>query len=227
VLRVRNRFGEWRHLEAHVTDLRRDRHVSGVVLNARDVTERVRLDEQLTQQAFHDSLTGLANRALFRDRLDQALVRSTRSRDCLAVLLVDLDGFKQVNDTHGHAAGDQLLVTIAHRLREAVRGADTAARLGGDEFAVLLDGMDEPGDAYTVAERILASIQAPVQLAGVSIGPRASIGVAAWHGHTVDALMHEADLAMYAAKTAGKGKVMCLDNVDGTASALLATAAPG
>ncbi len=140
VLRVLNRFDEWRHLDAHVTDLRDDRHVRGVVLNARDVSERVRLEEELTRQAFHDGLTGLANRALFRDRLDQALARSVRSHGDAAVLLVDLDGFKQVNDTLGHDAGDQLLQSVARRFDEVVRPADTLARLGGDEFALLLDG---------------------------------------------------------------------------------------
>src|SRR5438105_2184272 len=115
VLRMQNGFGEWRQLEAHVTDLRADRQIRGVVLNARDITERLRLEEQLTQQAFHDSLTGLPNRALFRDRLDQALARSDRSDDVLAVLLLDLDGFKQVNDSLGHDAGDQLLQEDAVR----------------------------------------------------------------------------------------------------------------
>src|SRR5438270_8900727 len=113
VFRMVNEFGEWRHLEAHVTDLRPDRQIRGIVLNARDVTERLRLEEELTHQAFHDGLTGLPNRALFRDRLDQSLARSKRSHEGLAVLLLDLDGFKQVNDSLGHDAGDQLLEAVA------------------------------------------------------------------------------------------------------------------
>src|SRR2546429_641593 len=131
VFRVLNAAGEWRHLEAHVTDLRQERWVRGVVLNARDVTERIKLEEQLTHQAFHDSLTGLPNRALFRDRLDQALARGKRSSELVAVLLVDLDGFKQVNDSLGHDAGDQLLRKVARRLKHVVRESDTVARFGG------------------------------------------------------------------------------------------------
>ena len=105
-----------------------DRQIRGVVLNARDITERVRLEEELTRQAFHDELTGLANRALFRDRLDQALARSARSLGSLAVLLVDLDGFKQVNDSLGHDAGDQLLKVVAERFESELRPSDTLAR---------------------------------------------------------------------------------------------------
>src|SRR5437868_3578041 len=128
------------HLETHVTDLRADRRIRGVVLNARDVTERVRLEEQLTRQAFHDALTDLPNRALFRDRLGQALAKSERSLDPLAVLLLDLDGFKQVNDSLGHDAGDQLLQRVAQRFAQVIRPSDTLARLGGDEFALVLEG---------------------------------------------------------------------------------------
>src|SRR5207302_4647038 len=131
---VEDRFGEWWHLEAHLTDLRADRQLRGVVFNARDVTERVRLEEELTHQAFHDGLTGLPNRALFRDRLDQSLARSERSQEGLAVLMLDLDGFKQVNDSLGHDAGDQLLEEVAGRFGEVTRPADTLARFGGDEF---------------------------------------------------------------------------------------------
>src|SRR5919204_1768166 len=151
VFRMRNKHGEWRHLDAHVTDLRENRRLRGIVLNARDVTERMRLEEELTRQAFHDGLTNLANRALFRDRLDQALARSERSHELLSVLLVDLDGFKQVNDSLGHDAGDQLLEVVARRFAEVMRPSDTVARLGGDEFALLLDGASESG-ASTIAK---------------------------------------------------------------------------
>ncbi|MEV0564071.1 GGDEF domain-containing protein [Dactylosporangium sp. NPDC050588] len=173
----------------------------------------------LHYQAFHDNLTGLANRSLLREHLGHALVRARRGGP-VAVLLIDLDGFKQVNDTYGHAAGDQLLVAVAQRLRDGIRGADTAARLGGDEFAVVLDGMDAAGDAVNVAGRLLAAIQEPVPnavlgatgSAGAQLLPQASIGVAGRRGHAgIDELLHDADVAMYAAKTAGKGRVTHLD----------------
>jgi len=207
VFRVRNRFGEWRELEAHVTDLRGDRHVRGVVLNARDITERRRLEEQLTRQAFHDSLTGLANRALFRDRLDQALARSARSQDALGVLLIDLDGFKQVNDSLGHDAGDELLRHVAGRFDELVRPGDTLARLGGDEFALLLEGADE-AKAVAVADRLLASLATPAAVAQRELALTASIGIVTHAGGGGDSaeLIRHADVAMYAAKAEGRAR---------------------
>jgi len=167
----------------------------------------------LRHQALHDALTGLANRALLHDHLDRAVCRAQRGAP-LAVLLIDLDGFKQVNDVHGHATGDYLLVNVALRLRDAIRGADTAARLGGDEFAVVLDGMESAGDAFDVADRILAAVQAPLTAAGgADITPRASIGLAIFDQHaSADALLHQADTAMYAAKRAGKSRVAYLDH---------------
>jgi diguanylate cyclase (GGDEF)-like protein len=202
-----DRFDEWRHLEAHVSDLRGDRQVRGIVLNARDVTERVRLEDELTRQAFHDGLTGLANRALFRDRLDQALARSQRSRAVLAVLLVDLDGFKQVNDSLGHDAGDQLLQQVARRFAEATRPSDTLARLGGDEFAVIVEGAAE-AQAVSVAERLLRGLSTPVQIAEREIALGASVGIVVHPGGVgrSDELIRHADVAMYAAKEGGRGR---------------------
>jgi diguanylate cyclase (GGDEF)-like protein/PAS domain S-box-containing protein len=207
VFRLLNRFGEWRHLEAHVTDLRSDRQIRGVVFNARDISERVRLEEQLTRQAFHDGLTGMANRALFRDRLDQALARSERSLGVLAVLLVDLDGFKQVNDSLGHDAGDQLLKVVAERFESELRPSDTLARLGGDEFAVLIDGAHE-AQASAVARRLLGALGEPVWIAGRELSVGASIGVALHPGGAAlsEDLLRHADVAMYAAKDAGRGR---------------------
>jgi diguanylate cyclase (GGDEF)-like protein len=206
LFRMRNRHGEWRHLDARVTDLRGNRQLRGIVLNARDVTERMRLEEELTKQAFHDGLTGLANRALFRDRLDQALARSTRTREPLAVLLLDLDGFKQVNDTLGHDAGDQLLRAVAERFDSAVRPSDTLARLGGDEFALLLDPATET-EAEEVARRLTEQVNVPVALSGRELTVGASIGIVAHPGGAAesDDLIRHADIAMYAAKDAGRG----------------------
>ena len=207
VFRLQNRFGEWRHLEARVTDLRADRHVRGVVLNARDNTERIRLEEELTKQAFHDGLTGLPNRALFRDRLDQALARSARSSDVLAVLLLDLDGFKQVNDSLGHDAGDELLRQVAARLDEITRPSDTLARIGGDEFALLMDGSKQ-AQATNLASRLIERLSEPMTIADHVLTIGTSVGIAIHDGGTGNAeeLVRNADLAMYAAKEGGRGR---------------------
>ena len=209
VFRMCNQFGEWRELQAHVTDLREDRRVRGVVLNSRDITERTRLVEELSHQAFHDELTGLANRALFRDRLDHALARSERSRDPIVVLLLDLDWFKQVNDSLGHDAGDQLLQELAHRFERTMRPSDTLARLGGDEFAILLEGSSEE-EAAAIAARLLDLLRSePVQLGDRELVAGASIGIAVHPGGAGDSeeLVRCADIAMYAAKDGGRGRV--------------------
>jgi diguanylate cyclase (GGDEF)-like protein len=164
------------------------------------------LQEQLSHQAFHDSLTDLANRSLFSDRIDHALLRRSRTGKPVAVLFIDLDDFKAVNDTLGHSAGDQLLIGVAERLRNSLRRPDTAARLGGDEFAVLIEDIDTPSEAEAVAERIFAALVEPFAIAGQSVTVHASIGVAISDDATDSAsrLMRHADVAMYAAKAAGK-----------------------
>ncbi|MGZ4799785.1 MAG: putative bifunctional diguanylate cyclase/phosphodiesterase, partial [Acidimicrobiia bacterium] len=208
VFRMVNHFGEWRHLEAYVTDLRQDRRVRGIVLNSRDITERVGLEEELTHRAFHDELTGLANRALFRDRLDHALTRSARSCDPIVVLLIDLDWFKQVNDSLGHDAGDHLLQELARRFDRTMRPSDTVARLGGDEFAILLEGTSEQ-EATEVAARQLDRLRSePVDLEGHELVIGASIGMVVHPGGpgTSEELMRRADVAMYAAKDGGRGR---------------------
>jgi diguanylate cyclase (GGDEF)-like protein/PAS domain S-box-containing protein len=207
VFRIRNRLGEWRHVEAHVSDLRNQQHVRGVVLNGRDISERVALEEELTRQAFHDGLTGLANRALFRDRLDQALARQPRSRDPLALLLVDLDGFKQINDNFGHDVGDQLLLQVAARFEDVTRPIDTVARFGGDEFAVLVEGTEQ--FATALAERLLEQLSLPASVADRTLAFGASIGIVivpADGSAGREELIRRADIAMYAAKKAGRGR---------------------
>jgi diguanylate cyclase (GGDEF)-like protein/PAS domain S-box-containing protein len=202
VFRLLNQFGEWRHLEAHITDLRHDRGIRGVVLNARDATERVRLQDALVRQAYHDGLTGLANRSLFRDRLDQALARSTRSGGSVALLILDLDGFKQVNDTLGHDAGDQLLRIVAERLNDTVRATDTVARFGGDEFAVVAVGVRTRRQLERLARRIVAALGAPVDLPAGRAEVGVSIGIAVFpdDGNSAPEILGRADSALYAAK---------------------------
>lgn len=179
----------------------------GVLVSAaiRDVTDRRRLEQELRQQAFHDSLTGLANRALFANRAGHALARGRRRQGSVALLLIDVDDFKSINDTLGHQTGDRLLVLIAERLRRCTRSEDTCARLGGDEFAVLLDSAGGVDEGARMAERILESLEAPFPLAGQEIVVRSSIGVAFGTPGDVDAddLLRNADIAMYEAKRAG------------------------
>ncbi|HEV8420594.1 MAG TPA: GGDEF domain-containing protein, partial [Actinomycetota bacterium] len=161
---------------------------------------------ELIQQALYDSLTGLANRTLFADRLSHALGGAIRHGRPVTVLVTDLNGFKAVNDTFGHAAGDQLLIEIANRLRDSVRPTDTVARLGGDEFAVLLE--DAPvADAVRVAERLLEDLITPIDIEGREVFVDGSIGIAESPSGSVraEALLRDADAAMYTAKTGGKG----------------------
>ena len=181
--------------------------IVGRVWSFRDVTERKRLEDELAHQAFHDPLTDLANKALFRDRVEHALARATRSGNEVAVVFVDLDHFKTVNDSLGHTAGDELLTTVASRIDEAVREDDTAARLGGDEFAVLIEDVTDRDDVLVIVDRILEAIKRPTTLGGKEVAVTASIGVAFdVAGTTVDKLLANADLAMYTAKAAGRNR---------------------
>jgi len=151
----------------------------GVLVSAaiRDVTERKQLEEQLRHQAFHDSLTGLANRALFADRVGHALARSQRYETPVAILLVDLDDFKTINDSLGHHAGDLLLTAVGERLQQCLRSSDTCARLGGDEFGILLEDIED-GDATRTAERITKSLEAAFSVEDEDVTIRASVGIA-------------------------------------------------
>jgi diguanylate cyclase (GGDEF)-like protein/PAS domain S-box-containing protein len=195
--------------EVQHTDLLHDEHVRGIVLNSRDVSERKEFEEQLAHQAFHDPVTGLANRALFSDRVEHALMRSQRGFPDIAVVFIDLDDFKTVNDSLGHAAGDQVLQEVARRLRIAVRPTDTVARFGGDEFAVLLESVNDSSQAADAAARILHALELPLQIDGKQVFPRASVGIC-----LVDRddsvpeaaeLLRNADVAMYMAKRDSKG----------------------
>lgn len=172
----------------------------------RDITERKMLQEQLAHQAFHDSLTNLPNRALFMDRLPQALARSERRGDFVAVLFLDLDDFKVINDSLGHKAGDQMLIEVGRRLLSSVRAGDSVARLGGDEFTILLEDMTDISEATVVAERIAEQLRAPFHLEGHEVFVTTSIGIAtSTLGHnTPEALLRNADIAMYEAKAKGK-----------------------
>jgi diguanylate cyclase (GGDEF)-like protein/PAS domain S-box-containing protein len=172
-----------------------------------DITDRRELEEQLEHQAFHDTLTGLANRALFLDRVEHALARGTRGGETVAVLFLDLDDFKTINDSLGHGSGDRVLVAVAARLEQLLRPGDTIARLGGDEFAILLEDASVE-DAIRVVERILGSLEEPIGQDSKSILVRASLGIAVADDPRLDAadLLRNADVAMYAAKARGKGR---------------------
>ncbi len=178
-----------------------------------DVTQRKSLESELLKQAFYDQLTGLANRSLFRDRVAHALSRAARERELLAVMFLDLDNFKSINDTLGHAAGDELLSIVATRLLNATRGCDTVARLGGDEFAVLLENVRNEGDATIVADRIVQALSHSVELSsGATVRVGTSIGIArVAESDGVDELLRNADVAMYAAKGGTRGGYVFFD----------------
>ncbi len=206
-VRGRHADGSWRWLEVSVRNLLGDPDVRGMVVNYSDITERRALEEQLTHQAFHDSLTNLANRALFKNRVEHALARGARYSGAVSVLFLDLDDFKTVNDGLGHAAGDELLVAVAGRLTRCLREMDTAARLGGDEFAVLLEDA-RSGQAQRTAERILETLKAPFSVLGCEVFTGASIGIAARTAGAEgpEELLRNADVAMYMAKSRGKDR---------------------
>ncbi len=174
----------------------------------RSLAEVTRLKEQLKHQAFHDTLTGLANRELFTDRVEHAAARGERGSAAIAVLFLDLDDFKTINDSLGHEWGDELLSAFAERLRSCLRPADTAARLGGDEFAILLEGISGTRDAVAVAERISVALEKPFTLQGkeMSVGTSIGIALSTTGRDGASDLLRNADVAMYAAKSRGKNR---------------------
>jgi diguanylate cyclase (GGDEF)-like protein len=181
--------------------------VTHYVATHTDITLRKVAEDEVKRLAFFDPLTSLPNRRLLSDRLHQAVINAKRSQGHAALIFVDLDKFKPVNDRHGHAAGDQLLQAVAHRLRTCVRESDTVARVGGDEFVVLLPSITLAQDAMQVAEKMHARLRAPFHLpTGQSVQISSSAGVALYpdHGQDEATLSHHADVAMYAAKAAGR-----------------------
>jgi diguanylate cyclase (GGDEF)-like protein/PAS domain S-box-containing protein len=186
--------------------------VDGMVTTFRDVTEQRNLERQLSHRAFHDELTGLANRALLLDRMDHALRVARPERDPVVVLFVDLDDFKAVNDSYGHAMGDAILQSAAARIRRSAGTGDTVARLGGDEFAVLLEDRGGVDRAIGVAESLIDELGEPVEFGGNRVSVLASVGIAvATAGMSTSSLLRDADVAMYEAKRAGKGQIRIFD----------------
>ncbi|HXX10060.1 MAG TPA: EAL domain-containing protein [Burkholderiales bacterium] len=173
---------------------------------ARDITERKRAEERISFQAYHDLLTQLPNRALFKDRLSVALTQAQRSGRLVAVLFIDLDRFKLINDSLGHAEGDELLKGVAGRLQSCVRRSDTLARLGGDEFTILLPDLSDPEDAALISQKVIDELRRPLTVGGQEVRATASIGIALYpnDGSEAESLVKHADIAMYHVKTAGK-----------------------
>ena len=211
--RFKHADGSWRYLEAFGNNQLANPSVQGYVVNSRDITERKAFERQLQHQALHDPLTNLANRTLLMDRLEHALTRGSRGESNVAVLFMDLDNFKVINDSLGHEAGDQLLTEVAGRLQACLRPGDTIARLSGDEFAVLLEDIRGVNDATEIAERIAEELRAPVDLEAREVVVTTSIGIA-FRSSAQDKssdLLRNADLALYRAKDKGKAHYELFD----------------
>jgi len=201
---------DWRDVEALGSNLIGDETVEGIVLNIRDVSERKAFEDELEHQAFHDTLTGLPNRALFRNRVEHSLLGRRRDHLPVAVMFADVDDFKFINDSLGHAAGDELLQEIGRRLEDCMRPVDTAARLGGDEFAILIRDSESELHSVEVAQRVMSAVCAPVTLEGREVSVTISVGIAFSDQNMVstrdaEELLRNADAAMYMAKESGKG----------------------
>lgn len=182
----------------------------------RDLSERLKLEEKIRHQAFHDALTGLPNRLLFQDRLEKSLALAKRNQKLLAILFLDLDGFKKINDTLGHDTGDLLLQAVTQRLLLSVRSSDTVARMGGDEFTIVLTEMEKPEEAGVVACKVLTAIGEQFVIAGDAIEVTTSIGISLYpmNGADVQTLMKQADIAMYIAKGSGKNSYHFYSDLD-------------
>ncbi|HLY81949.1 MAG TPA: EAL domain-containing protein, partial [Acidimicrobiales bacterium] len=206
--RLHHADGSWRTMEVTLADLSAVPDVGGVVWNCRDVTEQRSTEVDLARAALADPLTGLANRDLFRDRLALALARANRTGRPVAVLWADLDGFKAINDTYGHSAGDQVIVEVAARLLGSVRSGDTVARVGGDEFTVLLEGAPDLAVVEDLARRTIDVLRQPMAVQGSSLRVGVSVGIAfaPTGAESADELLRNADAAMYTAKSEGRGR---------------------
>ena len=209
-VRVRARDGRYRWYQGSVTDLSDDPAVEGLVLTAHDVTAQKAIEDRLAHQATHDPLTRLPNRVIVNDRLGHALARGRRDGSRAAAIFLDIDEFKRINDTWGHAAGDELLREVAHRVQRAARAADTVGRYGGDEFVVICEDLPSVADALLVAERIRDEVARPAQVQGTEVRVGTSIGVAL-SGEAEEStreLLGRADAAMYEAKSTGRGRIV-------------------
>jgi diguanylate cyclase (GGDEF)-like protein len=180
----------------------------GVAITASDISDRKQREDQVFHLAHHDPLTGLLNRSLLRDRIGLAIEQAHRSRNAAAVFFIDLDGFKQINDTMGHAAGDRVLVGVGARLKAAVRSSDSVIRIGGDEFVVVMPGLTTPSDVFPCARALLISLQLPIQIDDTQIQIGCSIGAVVYPQSAleIDDLLSKADLALYTAKNLGKNR---------------------
>jgi diguanylate cyclase (GGDEF)-like protein/PAS domain S-box-containing protein len=204
--RIRHRDGMWRTFESLGTNCLANPHIHGVVFNSRDVTDRKVIQQRIQHLAYHDNLTGLPNRSLLQDRLAHSIARAERSNRKVAVLFIDLDNFKNINDTLGHDVGDELLRQVSRRLSECVRLEDTIARQGGDEFIVLLDSLEDGRGASVVAQKILNSLRSAFILSGTEQHVSGSVGIALYpeDGRDAQTLMKNADTAMFHGKGLGK-----------------------
>jgi diguanylate cyclase (GGDEF)-like protein len=204
--RARHKDSSWRWIEGSITNLLGEESVEALVLNYRDITERKHAEQKIQHQAYHDPLTSLPNRLLFQDRLGLGIAHAQRSGKKLAVMYADLDRFKWINDTLGHAAGDRLLVAVAERLRGCLRDDDTVARVGGDEFTLLLPDLNRADDAAKLASKLVEAVARPFDIDGGQIHVTVSIGVSVHpdDGTDAESLLKGADNALYRAKEAGR-----------------------
>jgi diguanylate cyclase (GGDEF)-like protein/PAS domain S-box-containing protein len=212
-LRLRHADGRWLYFECTIRNLLQQENIAGMVVNAREITERKKAEEQLLFNASHDHLTGLPNRVFFLNRLQTVMEQIRRHRQPMAaVLFVDVDDFKVVNDCLGHAAGDELIVQLAERLKSCMRSDGSVARMGGDEFTVLLEDITDPSDAIRVADRIHEATAKPFLLQAQELCKGVSIGVAlAAENGTAEMVVQNADMAMYRAKAQGRARTELFD----------------